>query len=250
MFLLVLSFYFVSKGQNFVSAGCFVLASIKVTPMVFILWFVLKKKWTFLFYVILIFVGSYLVLHINSTNGIENEISAWLSLSTQMKAAKGELTLISNQSLVGAFSRILNSSKLGSLTAIGFGGFLILVVSGLTLMDRSEVGSFSLCFVLMLLLSPDTRSAHMVHLTIPMVFIFKCFVKRGGIDLFYLGSSFVAILFATQDLIGLRASNWALSNNLFTYYMMIIFGFCGYFILKSKVMVEKDIAKRPYQMLS
>jgi hypothetical protein len=233
--LLVFSFVALLAGKHVVSALLFVLSSFKVTPLAILPYFVIRRQWRFLL-AVAGWAAVFCVLFILWFGWKEAASSPrrWLELTQSHKLGLLQVAEIKNQSLFGAVARSATDVVVGS------GGEISLrlkseamapeiykyITYGLCLMLMGAVClwtllrkpaplnliEFSVFLVMMLLISPDTRSAHMVHLLLPGYILvlsvsWDRFLFRDHWWVFILCMAF---LVTSRDLVGRTAYNYAL----------------------------------------
>jgi hypothetical protein len=244
--LLVFSFVALLAGKNGVAALLFVLSSFKITPLVILPYFVMRRQWRFLL-AVAGWAAVVCVLFI-FWFGWEEAVSSprrWLDLIASHKLGTLPVAEIKNQSLFGAVARF-------STSVIGGGGGeiflrlrsealapevyrnitygLCLLLTGTvclwTLLRKSaslKLIEFSMFLVLMLLISPDTRSAHMVHLLLPSYLLVSSvsWDRISFRDHWWFFILCIAFLVTSRDLVGRTVYDNALYVSSQTLVMML-----------------------------
>lgn len=198
---LALTFYFEQKKQSFISSIFYVLACVKVIPLIVFLWFILTKRVKFILYTSLIAV-MVAIIHISYFGwGYELEmIRHYLSIVHTQKLDPVALRGISNQGFFGIFGRIgflINGSHYAPTVVVKYVRLAWITISAITTLivgyltvkypqKNCQLFTYSMFIVLMLLVSPDTSSAHLVMLLMPIMALCqtKAIINRQTVPLY------------------------------------------------------------------
>ena len=169
--LLFLSFLFLRQKKSILASVCFFVSTVKLTPLFFLPYFLLKKEWKFLINFVslcLAFTGLFL-LRYGVQDGLE-VLNTLVNITGTKKGGAAEAAFYQNQSLLGALSRSLPEAL------IEYRMYFWLIIGSIIgaicylpslLEKKPQFINFSILVFGMLLLSPDTRSAHLVSLILP-----------------------------------------------------------------------------------
>jgi hypothetical protein len=262
---LIGSYVLLTESRKASAALLFVLASVKVTPLIFLIYFVIKKEIRFLAW---FFIWSSLFLGMLAlwfgAQAAEGILMNWWIVSSREKLGLSALAYFENQSLIGLFARLAESFPAlpmfsGKLQfehfslpafkawAYGFSAMLLGLICLLTMMNtrsKDRLSSdllFSLFFIIMLLASPDTRNAHLMHLLFPVLILWQVFYLRlPGAKLACIGLavSGLGLILTSRDLIGKKLNHLLRENSHQTAILLVTF-FVLLFILVGKVKANR-----------
>ncbi len=233
--LLLLAFLSLRKGKNALGALLFVASSFKITPLAMLPYFIVRKQWRFLL-AVLGWAAIFAVVFIAWFGWQESAAvpSRFTNLIESHKLGLLQVAEVRNQSLFGAIARSATHAteasdgeitlKLKSNVAPArtydyltytFCFALMLLVCLWTWRRRSrglDLTEFSVFLIVTLLISPDTRSAHMVNLLVPsFVLVSSLEWKRFSLRHHWWLIFILVVLFLTsRDLAGRAIFNWSL----------------------------------------
>ena len=252
---LIGSYVLLSESRKAGSALLFVVSCVKVTPLIFLPYFILKKEIRFLtwcFIWALFFMGILTLWF--GLQGAETILTNWWSISSREKLGLSALAYFENQSLLGLFARFAENFPTtlifsGQLQidqfslpaykawAYGFSAILLGLICIFTMISarsKHKLHSdliFSLFFIVMLLASPDTRNAHLMHLLFPVLVLWQVFYSRlQGATLGRIGLAIsgLGLILTSQDLIGKKLNHLMRENShktailLITFFIMVL----------------------------
>ena len=259
-FLIIASFFLLKKNRYALSSMCFVISCIKVTPLIFLPYFLLRKQWKFLIATGLWY-GVFFALLFAWFGPTEfaSLFQTWLSVSSQQKMGTEALAYYENQSLSGFLARLTLSANEGSLLlenlqissfSIPWFKVVLYSVSALltatalfpVLLLRRQPELFDielvLMFVLMLIVSPDTRTAHLFHLLFPVLFFWKSILlklKYAVAGKVALASVLLGLVLTSRDLLG-REMNTLLRQHSVQLFVLVIFFLCSLYVIWLEVL--------------
>ncbi len=234
LFFIVAALYSLEKQKEWKAAIFFSFSCVKIVPLVFLPYFLIRKKWTFL--VKLSSVFAMLGLFYFGWFGFAKGwlyINNWFEIS-HLKINMEQNAFVDNQSLLGLIARsVLHTHIMGEnqlLYTMRLFTTSSILLTSLTLyaiwrIPKEKIQmelEISIMLVLMLLVSPDTRIAHLVHFLIPVMFFTKeIFLERKR------GETIVAMLLIIliligQDLTGRVFMDWARSLSVHTFLMLLL----------------------------
>lgn len=232
--LMIFSFVTLLARKHMLSSFLFVLSSFKVTPLAVLPYFIIRKQWKFLFGVAgWTAVFSVLLIVWFGWEEVASFPLQWLEVSQSHKLGLLYSAGVKNQSLFGVIARFATDIVGGSdannflqlktepinptsykLITYGMCFLLMGVICSWILLRKPvalNLTEFSVFLVMMLLISPDTRTAHMVHLLLP-AYLLVSSVQWGSIsvqDHWWFLIICTVFLGTSRDLIGRTAYNYA-----------------------------------------
>jgi hypothetical protein len=265
-FLIIASFFLLKSKKIALSSLCFVISCIKVTPLIFLPYFFIRKQWSILIAIGLWF-GVFFGLLFVWFGPVEfaSLFQTWLSVSSQQKMGTEALAYFENQSLSGFLARLTLGSKEGSLllenfqissfSVPGFKAILYSVSAFLTaavllpilFLKRTHKlldVELALMFVLMLIVSPDTRNAHLFHLLFPVLFFWKTILLKleyAAAGKIALASVLLGLVMTSRDLVG-KEFNTVLRQHSLQLYVLMIFFLCSLYVLWRELLKSRASA--------
>lgn len=223
-----------NKNRPVLAGVCFALSTVKAIPMLIIPYFFIKKEWKMLqgFLVtgiafILVFVLFY---------GFENFIGIinnFLSLSSEQKLHLEAYTFYQNQSLHSVIYRLFGASPLlqVSLSLLVLGSCCYLAWK----VKKFQIHEYSLFVAAMVILSPDTRSSHLLMFFLPMYSLYLFLLQtKPLVRRVFSVFSIVLSLAVMKDVVGISLHEKLLYGNLVAYYLITAFLMLSYFIYKER----------------
>jgi alpha-1,2-mannosyltransferase len=174
------------RGRHGLAALFFSVAMVKVTPWVFLPWFLLRRQWRFLASLVAVACGwlGALALWFGPAR-VPRLFVSWIQTSLTYKMGIEQVAYFENQSLQGVAARLatvwpaLQRPVLGvpiyqvawAVPVAALFAILVVVVTRDRFRQVLPVEEFAFVCVLMLLASPDSRWAHHVQLIAPLVLV-------------------------------------------------------------------------------
>ena len=202
-----------SRKNEHLAACVFAIISSKLTPFALLPMVIIKRKWSLAFWMLTYSIGLNLAASAIIGVPIEDLLVTLNATANQHKLSVVELTNIKNQAIVGMLGRLYLEYidlilpkyfvHVVVASASGFFGLMMLrywkkwhpnFCSELSLRD------ISIAILISLILSPDTRSAHLVQLFVPMLLL-SGWIAVPGVK-FLLLCVLVFVGFAGTTLIG------------------------------------------------
>ncbi len=228
--LMIFSVVALGAQKYVLSSLLFVVASFKVAPLLVLPYFVIRRQWKFLLGAVgWSAISALLLVAWFGWHEAGSLAAQWLATAHTYKLVGPDLATPSNQSLFAAAARLSNFLDAG-IYPYGAYGTSVLLAAAVCLWTALhgakgiQVGEFSVFIVLMLLISPDTRSPHMTQLLLPSYVLLTSVQSRR----FHLREHWWIILLATvflgtsRDIIGDTARNYVLSLSVPTMAMILV----------------------------
>lgn len=227
-----------SHSRRFLASFLFSLACIKVTPLIFLGFFVLKREFRFLSYSFIWMIVLLGLLSLWYGNvGIAELLVNWWGVSSKEKLNLSALGYFENQAFLGLFARLEQSFpdlpifsgtvQFGTVVlpafkawAYGLSGVCIgLAIAPVLLLNRSSRWDtlgwsvlYGLFFIVMLLASPDTRNAHLIHLLFPFFILWQLVQSKSdfaSLSKIALAVGSLGLILTSRDIVG-KALNQSL----------------------------------------
>jgi hypothetical protein len=258
---LVASYFALTQSRRVLAAFLFVIACIKVTPLIFLGFFVLKREFRFLGWCVAWFLGFLGLLGFWFGVGATEQILLnWWSVSSREKLGLEALAYFENQAFLGLFARLAQSFPdlplfsgavhvgpviLPAFKAWAYG--LSAVCLGAACAPwvfmrrflRSDALSwellYALFFVLMLLASPDTRNAHLIHLLFPVMILWQLFYLKTAfarLSRLALGVSCLGLILTSRDILGVELNRAFREHSHQTIILLFVFASFLWFMWK------------------
>lgn len=244
----LLSSVFLLENRKWASAFLYVLSCIKMTPLIFIPYFLVKKQWGLLLRIFIVFsVFGLICIGWFGVSQTETLAISWIDTTSKNKLKVAISADMLNQSILGFCSRMLNASyqiegpllqfHIADLSDVQVKFTVYLILAVLTILTLLAIKRYSLTsrmneleistmLVLMLLVSPDTRTAHMIHLLFPIMLLSKVSLVYGYNKKIGFTAILTAFLFFTatgKDITGVMAYNFIKYYSFQTFGLLVIF---------------------------
>lgn len=218
--------YWLFEETPWLSALCFSLASIKVVPLMFLLHIFFYRQWKSILWTLgygLFFIGLFVFQY--GALGFMQLIAKLYEVSFHNKMTSEGRLFYQNQSLFAAFERLNIYS--GYLMIFSLLLLIFLIFYKIKSVKNDKLLSLSFFTLLMLMFSPDSRSAHMVILFIPILYLCKKIAHSSSRLLrgLFLSINFIYIILSVKELWGEKLTIRIWEYNLGTWYFVILFIF-------------------------
>jgi hypothetical protein len=173
-----------SKRNMHFSSFIFAIISSKLTPLALLPVVILKRNWSLAFWMLVYTIGLNLAAAAIIGLPLSELLLSLNATAAEHKLSVGELTNIKNQALVSIFGRFylefvdqtlpkFFALFIVALAATIFTGLLLNYLKGNHERGRSELSlrDVSVAILISLVLSPDTRTAHLVQLVLPVLLL-------------------------------------------------------------------------------
>jgi alpha-1,2-mannosyltransferase len=233
VFILLGLLALISKRSVLAGAGIAVAAALKVTPLIFLPYLLIKRRFAGAAAFVVVFVFLTLLPDILLPPNESWHVTIWLrevmlgpffSDPTSIKLPFWFGNTPMNQSFHGALARIINGGDQSQQFAMA-----LRIVSGLYVLgigivmlkslrhDRLIAVDGALLVISALLLSPVSSQSHFVGLMLPYSILAAALIKDRSTSAYnaaVLLASFVLVTATSNDLVGRSFTGWALWNNL------------------------------------
>jgi Glycosyltransferase family 87 len=233
VFILLGLLALISKRSVLAGAGIAVAAALKVTPLIFLPYLLIKRRFAGAAAFVVVFVFLTLLPDILLPPNESWHVTIWLrevmlgpffSDPTSIKLPFWFGNTPMNQSFHGALARIINGGDQSQQFAMA-----LRIVSGLYVLgigivmlkslrhDRLIAVDGALLVISALLLSPVSSQSHFVGLMLPYSILAAALIKdrsTSASNAAVLLASFVLVTATSNDLVGRSFTGWALWNNL------------------------------------
>lgn len=243
VFLLLTTFILDQRGQQKAAGLCFYLASAKVTPLIFLVWFIAKKRARLLLTFALCHLMTLSILHLwyADQGGLILLAKQWVHNSSTIKGSIAEVAFYQNQALIGVLARTFSylsthsqlspdplflSKMMSLVSAI----ILIPLAAWYSIRDRFSFRSFGLFLVLMLLFSPDSRPPHFVMLLPAGAYICYLMYSQSKPRWTYIASTLLISIILSPDIVGRDTYVLASSYSVYFFYLLIQ----GFYLMRIK----------------
>lgn len=241
VFLLIMaSFYTLREGKVKLSSFLFTISCIKITPFALAPYFLFKREFKFVGFCFLW--GTLLMAVLAALIGMDNMqrlLPTYFDVTSSAKLNFGEMSIYKNMAIGGVMSRIalavnFNLNEMHQYTLILTALLFLICYASLFLKNIDQKFSDSdiaILLALMLLVSPDTRSAHMVNVLFPVCLIWSHLLKTNFKDRFAamtLGAFIFTFVICSKGIIGgknlemliMNTSAHSISLGLIFYYLV------------------------------
>ncbi len=214
-----------SRKSEHLAASVFAIISSKVTPFALIPVVIIKRKWSLAFWMLAYSIGLNLLAAVIIGVPISDLFLTLNAAATEHKLSVIELTNIKNQAIVGMLGRlyleyighILPKYFLQVVVLFASGFFGLMLLKYLKKWNHNAgyelaLRDVSVAVLISLILSPDTRSAHLVQLFVPML-LFSGWIAAPAVK-FVLLWGFVFVGFAGTSLVGKNGLEFIRSHSL------------------------------------
>ena len=264
--LIVAGLCAIANGRASGAVGLALAAAIKATPLIFLPWLVITRRYmaAAAFVLVLALVSLLPDLLFAPANAAHGHLFTWASdvagASLRNQTAPGNLAFWSgsnllNHSLRGAVARIIDERADPALfKSVLYATWLVFAAAlgGLLLKSPKRDGftgiDASLLLIGMLMLSPMTSRSHYVALVLPFMMLIALAIRNGAARRYLapiLSASFVLTTLSSNDLVGQRITDWSYFYSLMPLGTLVLMAGLGAYIWAQSAASLAAKATRP-----